>query len=57
MPELAGSRLRVADVASDEGWLERYGPRIPVLVCAGRELEWPFTREAVRIWVDAATGA
>lgn len=32
------------DIALDEGLVERYGTRIPVLVGAGgRELSWPFS--------------
>lgn len=42
MPELRGLTLRVVDVAEDEALLERYGPRLPVLIWAERELDWPF---------------
>ena len=42
MPELRGVTLRVVDVARDDALLERYGARVPVLVRAGRELDWPF---------------
>lgn len=47
MPELRGRALRVVDVAADEALLERYGPRLPVLLAGPRELDWPFTREDV----------
>lgn len=43
MPELRGMPLHVVDVAEDDGLLERYGERLPVLAMAGRELDWPFT--------------
>lgn len=34
----------LVDIAYDEGLMERYGVRIPVLVepASGRELGWPF---------------
>jgi hypothetical protein len=47
MPELRGRTLDVVDVAADDALLERYGPRLPVLKIADRELAWPFTREDV----------
>ncbi len=46
MPELAGTQLKVVDVAEDESLQARYGQRLPVLSLAGRgvplELDWPF---------------
>lgn len=42
MPELRGLTLRVVDVARDDALLERYGERLPVLLWAERELDWPF---------------
>jgi len=47
MPELRGLTLDVVDVAADPVLLESHGPRLPVLSVEGRELDWPFTREAV----------
>jgi hypothetical protein len=47
MPELRGLPLVVVDVADDAALLERYGPRLPVLRAADRELDWPFDRDAV----------
>lgn len=47
MPELRGRALDVVDVADRPPLLERYGPRLPVLRCGGRELDWPFDRDAV----------
>lgn len=47
MPELRGRSLEVVDVADDAALLDTYGPRVPVLVVGGRELDWPFGREAV----------
>jgi hypothetical protein len=44
------------DVAGDDGLLERYGVRIPVVRRAGdgAELDWPFDLEALRRFVAAA---
>lgn len=47
MPEIRGRTLQVVDVAADEALLERYGPRLPVLLAGCRELEWPFDRTDV----------
>ena len=49
MPELAGQPLRVVDVATDDGLLEQFGERLPVLeVCGADErLDWPFDRTAI----------
>jgi glutaredoxin len=37
------------DIAEDDTLLERYGTRIPVLLCHdnGKELNWPFNYEDV----------
>lgn len=35
-------RWRYIDIAGDEQLLATYGQRIPVLLLAGRELDWPF---------------
>jgi hypothetical protein len=41
-------RYRVLDIAEDEGLLERYGVRIPVLLREdGEELGWPFDTPAL----------
>lgn len=46
MPELLGGSVRVVDVAQEDGLMERYGSRLPVLTIGGRdglrELDWPF---------------
>jgi hypothetical protein len=47
MPELAGRRLSVVDVAEDAALIERYGERLPVLRIGQRELDWPFDRDDV----------
>lgn len=52
MPELRGRALQVVDVANDEALLERYGPRLPVLLAGSRELDWPFAREDVAGLLD-----
>jgi glutaredoxin len=47
MPESRGATLDLVDVAADAVLVERYGPRLPVLVIGARELDWPFTRAEV----------
>jgi hypothetical protein len=51
MPELAGSTVRVVDVAADDLLLEALGELIPVLeirgAAAAARLEWPFDASAV----------
>ena len=51
MPELAGTQLKVVDVAQDEVLQARYGERLPVLSVAGGgmplELEWPFDTSSI----------
>lgn len=37
-----GLVLTPVDIAEDDALIEQYGERIPVLVCEGRELAWPF---------------
>lgn len=37
-----GLELTPVDVAEDDVLIEQYGERIPVLMCEGRELAWPF---------------
>lgn len=44
--QAAGARSlcwRYIDIADDERLLAVYGQRIPVLRCAGREVDWPFS--------------
>lgn len=55
MPALRGSRLRVVDVADDAQLLQRYGPRLPVLVIGGAELDWPFDAEQVTAHLGGAS--
>lgn len=43
--QAAGARSlcwRYTDIADEEPLQAVYGQRIPVLRCAGRELDWPF---------------
>ena len=51
MPELAGTQLKVVDVAQDEALQVRYGERLPVLSVVGGglpcELDWPFDAGSV----------
>lgn len=51
MPELRGRSLDVVDVADTGVLLDRYGERVPVLTCGGRELDWPFTRSDVAAFI------
>lgn len=46
-----------AEIAEDDGLIERYGIRIPVLKsCAsGDELGWPFDLEQLWQWVKQQT--
>ena len=43
------SELESVDIADDDGLLERYGTRIPVLrrPDSGAELDWPFSADEV----------
>ena len=43
--------LRVVDVADDDDLISTYGPRLPVLGFAGRELDWPFGATDVLRWI------
>jgi hypothetical protein len=44
-----GMAATAVDIAGDDGLLQRYGIRIPVLRDGtGRELDWPFDAAAVR---------
>jgi len=50
MPFAEGGLLvEPIDIAEDEGWLARYGARIPVLRRQdnGEELDWPFAAAQV----------
>lgn len=51
MPELRGRQLQVVDVVADDGLLERYGERVPVLLADARELGWPFSAADVARWL------
>lgn len=44
LPEQASFELELVDIADDDGLVERYGIRIPVIqrVDNGQELGWPF---------------
>lgn len=44
-----GLLVELIDIAEDEGMVERYGVRIPVLrrCDTGAELDWPFDTEQV----------
>lgn len=54
LPTMAGRRLRVVDVASDASLLDRYGPRLPVLLIGDTELDWPFSAEQVAARLERA---
>ncbi|OIQ88402.1 hypothetical protein GALL_296930 [mine drainage metagenome] len=42
------------DIIDDDRLLETYGTRIPVLHLHGKELGWPFQRQDVLRFLDAA---
>ncbi|TBW56732.1 glutaredoxin family protein [Marinobacter halodurans] len=46
----------VVDIAQSTELVARYGERIPVLRRAdnGRELDWPFTRDDLMVFLDKA---
>ncbi len=48
MPELNGRALQVVDVADDDGLLQRFGERVPVLEVDGEEMTWPFDASLLR---------
>jgi hypothetical protein len=56
MPELRGHALRVVDVAEEDALVERYGARLPVLLVAGRTLDWPFSAADVGALIQGAAG-
>lgn len=55
MPHVASGDIQVEllEIADDDGLMERYGLRIPVLVSLtdGRELPWPFGEEDVASFI------
>ena len=50
--------IELIDIAVEDGLLERYGQRIPVLrdAVAGTELDWPFTPEKLDAWLRYQAG-
>ncbi len=50
----AGFELAEVDVAEDDGLLDAYGTRIPVVrrSDARGELDWPFDRHALRLFLQ-----
>lgn len=54
MPQLAGWKLEVVDVAHDEGLLADYGERIPVIKCGHHELVAPITEAALVALLESA---
>lgn len=50
----AGWCFEEVDIALDDALLERFGERIPVLLCSDRstQLEWPFDQGAVRMFLQ-----
>lgn len=42
------------DIALDDALFERYGVRIPVVSCEGRELGWPFSSRTLLQFLDQA---
>lgn len=46
--------IEAQDIADEDALIEKYGERIPVLVCeeSGKELNWPFTSHQVVSFVQ-----
>jgi hypothetical protein len=54
LPEVAGHTLTVVDISDSEELLSEYSERIPVLKVGQYELNAPFDRDAVLIWLQQA---
>ena len=52
LPQARGYRLTVTDIALDDALVARYGARIPVLACGGRELEAPIAAADLARWLS-----
>jgi len=48
--------LNKVEIADNHDLMERYGLRIPVLLCEAsqNELGWPFDDEALRVWLQSS---
>jgi len=51
MPDVAGLRLEVIDIAADDQLYQKYGESIPVLRLQEHELAAPFDRAAIVHWL------
>ena len=47
-----GLTPQVIDIAFNDELFLRYGVTIPVLHCAGNELNWPFDDEQLKYWLE-----
>jgi len=47
MPELSRTPIVEIDIAANDELVRRYGTRIPVVACEGRERAWPFNADDV----------
>ncbi len=48
----ADFKLVEVDIAESDDLIESYGVRIPVLLCDGRELGWPFDAGQLQQFVN-----
>ncbi len=47
-----GAEVEVVDIAFDDELFSRYGVTIPVVNLNGEELNWPFTIETLKSWLE-----
>lgn len=47
-----GAKVEVVDIAFDDELFSRYGVTIPVVNLNGEELNWPFTIETLKSWLE-----
>ena len=48
---LQNVHLKLIEITEDDGLVERYGVRIPVLKFGNSELSWPFEIEELHSWL------
>ena len=44
--------ISIVDIAFDDALFSRYGVTIPVVNINGNELNWPFTLEQLKEWLN-----
>ncbi len=43
--------VEMVEIANDDALIEKYGIRIPVLLCREKELAWPFELPELHQWL------